>query len=81
MPRRGGADLLAAGGVLGGELDHAVVREDDLRAVGDEELLASTVDAERRASLSDFLQEGEGVEHDAVADDGLACLGAECRRG
>ena len=36
----GGADLGAAGGGLGGELDHAVVGQDDLGAVGDEELVA-----------------------------------------
>ena len=52
----GGADLLAAGRAFGGELDHAVVFEDDLRAVGDEEL-AVDVDAEV-AQLADFLEEG-----------------------
>ena len=34
----GGADGLAAGRGFGGELDHAVVGQDDLRAVGDEEV-------------------------------------------
>ena len=34
----GGSDLGAARGVFGGELDHAVVGQDDLGAVGDEEL-------------------------------------------
>ena len=33
----GGADLLAAGRAFGGQLDHAVVGQDDLGAVGDEE--------------------------------------------
>ncbi len=66
----GGADLLAAGGAFGGKLDHAVVFENDLGAVGDEELLVD-VNAEV-AQLADFFQEGQRVEDDAVADDGLA---------
>ena len=35
---RGGADLDAAGGVFGAQLDHAVVGKDDVRAVADEEI-------------------------------------------
>ena len=66
----GGADLRAAGGVLGGELDHAVVGQDDLGAVGDEEL---AVDGEAGVlELLDLVEEGHGVEHDAVADDAFA---------
>ena len=69
MPRRGGSDLGAAGGVLGGELDHAVVGEDDLGAVGDEELV---VDGEAGVlELFDLGEEGHGVEDDTVADDAL----------
>ena len=41
----GGADLLAPRRALGGQLDHAVVGQDDLRAVGDKEL-AVDVDAQ-----------------------------------
>ena len=74
----GGADLRAAGGVLGGELDHAVVGQDDLGAVGDEEL---SVDREAGVlELLDLVEEGHGVEHDAVADDAFA-LGAEDAAG
>src|SRR6185437_3528973 len=52
----GGADLRAAGGVLGGELDHAVVGQDDLRAIGDEEL---AVDGKAGvAKLLDLAEEG-----------------------
>ncbi len=75
----GGADLRAAGGVLRGELDHAVVGQDHLGAVGDEELAV-----DRQAGvlqLLHFAQEGHGVEHDAVADDALAAAGAGRRRG
>ncbi len=32
----GGADALAARRALGGQLDHAVIGQDDLRAIGDE---------------------------------------------
>ena len=66
----GGADLGASGRVLGGELDHAVVGQDDLGAVGDEEL---PVDGQAGVlELLDFVQEGHRVEHDAVADDAFA---------
>ena len=52
----GGADGLAAGSGFGGELDHAVVGQDDLGAVGDEEL---AVDCEAGvAELLDFAEEG-----------------------
>ena len=66
----GGADGGAAGGGFGGELDHAVVRQDDLGAVGDEEL---PVDGEAGVLESfDFGEEGHGIEDDAVADDAFA---------
>ena len=74
----GGADLLAAGRALGGQLDHAVVGQNHLGAIGDEELPID-VDAEL-AQLGDFLEEGDGVEHHAVADDALAARAAERRR-
>ena len=66
----GGADLLAAGRALSGQLDHAVVGQDDLGAVGDEELLVDC-DAEL-AQLGHFAEEGDGIEHHAVADDAFA---------
>ena len=66
----GGSDLGAAGGVLGGELDHAVIGQDDLGAVGDEEL---AVDWQAGLlELLDLVEEGHGVEDDAVADDAVA---------
>ena len=66
----GGADLGAAGGVFGGELDHAVVGKNHLGAVGDEEL---AVDGEAGVfELLDLVEEGHGVENDAVADDAFA---------
>ena len=66
----GGADLLAARGALGGQLDHAVIGKDDLGAVRDLEL-AVDIDAEL-ANAGDFLEEGDGVQHHAVADDAHA---------
>ena len=66
----GGADLLAAGRALGGELDHAVIGQDDLGAVGDEELVVD-LDAQI-AQAFDFIEERDGIEHHAVADDAFA---------
>ena len=66
----GGADLLAARRALGGQFDHAVIGQDDLGAIGDEEL-AVDIDAEV-AQLGDFLEEGDGIEDHAVADDAFA---------
>jgi len=66
----GGADGLAAGSGFRSELDHAVVRQDDLGAVGDEEL---AVHGETGfAKLFDLGEEGGGIKHDAVADDAFA---------
>ena len=66
----GGADLLASRRAFGGQLDHAVVGQDDLRAVGDEEM-AVDIDAEL-AHAVDFAEECNGIEHHAVADDAFA---------
>ncbi len=74
----GGADLLAAGRAFRGQFDHAVIRQDDLGAIGDVELLVDG-DAEV-AELCDFLEEGDGIEDDAVADDAFAA-GAENAAG
>src|SRR6185437_1684827 len=65
---------LPAGSGLGGELDHAVVREDDLRAVGDEELLLFRTVGGKAGILEllDLVEEGGRIQHDAVADDALA---------
>jgi len=77
-----GADGGAAGRGLGGELDHAVVREDDLRAVGDEELLLFGTVGRKAGVLEllDLVEEGRGVEHDAVADDALAARAENAAR-
>ncbi len=66
----GGADLLPPRGALPGQLDHAMVGQDDLGAVGDEKLLID-VDPEI-AKLADFFQKGHRVEHHSVTDDGAA---------
>ena len=54
-----GSDFGPTGSVLGGEFDHAVVGQDDLGSVGNEEL---TVDR----------QESHRVKHDTIADHSLA---------
>ena len=84
---RGGADLDASGGVFSAELDHAVVGKDDVGAVADEEIgggatVSGAPDFEAgRAQHVDFLHQGEGIEHDAVADDGLGLLAEDAAGG
>ncbi len=70
----GGADGLASGCGLGCELDHAVVGQDDLGAVGDEQLaIRATGDGQAcLAQFFDFAKEGCGVEDDTIADDSSA---------
>ncbi len=68
----GGADFFASGGGLGGELNHAVVGEDDLGAIGDEEV-AIELDAVGFDARG-FSEKGDGIENDAVADDALAAF-------
>ncbi len=75
---RGGANLHAAGGVLCGELDHAVVGQDDVSAIGEKEARAD-VNAERE-QLVHLGEQGHGIEDDAVADNGDA-VGAEGSAG
>ncbi len=66
----GGADLLPSGSILRRQLDHAMVGQDHLGAIGDEKLL---IDVDPQvAQLADFLKEGQRVEHHPVADDGTA---------
>jgi len=50
-----------------------VIRQDDLRAIADEEVVAINRDA-GFAKLFHFLQESDGIEHDSVADDAPASL-------
>ena len=58
------------GAHLGGQLDHAVVGQNHLRAVGDKELLIHG--HAQLAQLGHFLQKSDRVQHHAVADDALA---------
>ena len=74
----GGADLLAPRRAFRGQLDHAVVGQNDLRAVGDEEI-AVDFDAQL-ANAADFAEERDGIEHHAVADDALAAPAGARRR-
>jgi hypothetical protein len=70
-----GADGRAAGRGLRGKLDHAVIGQNDLGAVGDEELaIGASGEALQTglAQLPNLVQEGLRVEHDTVADDALA---------
>src|SRR5512142_1386731 len=69
---RGGTDFDATGGVLRGQLDHAVIRKDDVGAVGEEEV-AVDLDA-GFAQGADFFHEGKWVEDNAISDDGFAAV-------
>ncbi len=75
---RGGANLHPSGSVLRRQLDQAMIGKNDVGAVADEEV-AVNLDA-GRAQRVDFLHEGEGIEHNAVADDAAAALDAARRR-
>ena len=67
---RGGANLHSSGSVLRRQLDHAMVGQNHLRAVGDKEI---SVDPHARlAQRAHFLQKGHGIEHHAVADHAAA---------
>ena len=67
-PRR--ADLCPAGRRLCRQLDHAVVRQDDLRAIRQEQL---PIDRQTHAlQHGDLTQERRRVNHHAVADHALA---------
>ena len=71
---RSGADFYAAWSVFRAELHHAVVGQNDLCAVGDEEVAIDFYS--RGAEGGDFFQEGDRVDDDSVADDADA-LGAQ----
>ena len=74
----GGADLLASRRGFRGQLDHAVVRQNHLRALGDEQ---TPVDIEAGfAHAVDLVEKINGVQHHAVADDALAVRGESRRR-
>ncbi len=66
----GGADLLPPGSILRRQLDHAMVRQDHLSAIGDKKLLVDV--HPQLAQLADFFKKGHRVEHHAVADHGMA---------
>src|SRR5581483_10233905 len=69
---RGRADFHAAGGVFGSELDHAVIRQDHVRAIADEKI---AVDLDSRlAQCRDFFKKRNRIEHYAVADHAAAAL-------
>ncbi len=74
----GGADALASRGAFGGKLDHAVVGQNHLRAVGDKEL---PIDFDAKAAqLGHFFEKSDRIKHHAVADDALAAAVATRRR-
>src|SRR5271168_531283 len=63
----GGADLLPSGSILRRQLDHAMVGQNHLRAVGDKKLL---IDVDPQvAQLADLFKESQWVQHHAIADD------------
>src|ERR1035438_4691679 len=66
----GGADLLASRRAFGGQLDHAVIRQNDLGAVGYKQLVVDT--HAQFAKTRHFLEESQRVKNHAVADDAFA---------
>ena len=67
---RGGADLYAAGRILRGQFDHAVVGQDYVGAIRDEKT-AVHLDASC-AQRVHFFQERQRIEHNAVANHAAA---------
>lgn len=68
----GGADFFAARCALSGELDHAVIGEDDLGTIGDEEVAIefNSVGFDARG----LSEEGDWIKHDAITDDTLTAF-------
>ena len=73
-PRR--ADLERAEVQLGGLVEHAVPRHDEVRVARDAQPLGG---AAARGELVELLAQHLGIEHDAVAEHAAACPGRGCR--
>ena len=77
---RSGSDLDPSGSILGAEFDHAMVGQDDMGAIADEEIgrrttVRGTCHLEPGgAQGGDLLHESERIEDDAVTDDRLRLL-------
>ncbi len=69
-PAAGRADLLPAGRILRGQLNHAVVRQDHLGTIRDKKLFIN-VDSQV-AQLPDLLEKRQRIQHHAVANDRTA---------
>src|SRR6185437_3490627 len=69
---RGGADLHPSGSVLRTHLNHAVVRQDYVSAVGDKEVAVNLYAG--LAQHAHFFEERQRVQHHAVANHGAAAL-------
>ncbi len=66
----GGADLLPSRSILRRQLNHAMVGQDHLGAIGDKKLL---IDVDPQiAQLADLFKKRQWIQHHAVADDGTA---------
>src|SRR5207245_2061795 len=75
---RSGANLDASGSIFRGQFNHAVIRENHMRAVRDEEI---AVDLHTSlAQGADFFEESERVEHHAVSNH-TAASGAQNSTG
>lgn len=64
----GGADLALALGEFARAVELAMIREDHVGGLGNEEIFGRHGDAELGEAV-EFFHEADGVEHDAVADD------------
>jgi hypothetical protein len=69
-PLARGSDLLPPRRAFGRQFDHAVVRQDNLRPIGDKECAVHLY--AQRPQLGHLSQKGDRVENHTVADDSLA---------
>ncbi len=70
MPREVVPIFTRRGSIFGGEFDHAMVGQDHMRAIADEQAAIDLYAG--LAQGRDFLEEGHGIEHNAVADHAAA---------
>ena len=76
----GGADLVAALAHFALLVERAVIGQDEVRAVADQQVLAD-LDAALLASPRFPRTSATGIDDDAVGDDALLSARAGCRRG
>src|SRR5438270_4887491 len=76
-PRRS-ADLYATGSILGCQFDHAMVGQDDMSAIADEQIVIDGYAS--GPQTRDFFQKRDRIEHNSIANH-AATAGPEHSRG